>query len=409
MNSANTIGFANVQGLSFSPFDGKLYGINPPLNNPVEIITIDTTTGIGAKVSQFPLGFGGGSLAFKSDGTLWTVNLIGVLDSVMFTDSLIQIDYSTNPGTVPVNFPTLEESTTFGPFSLFQAINALCYAPQGAPDQAVPTFREIDAVGVDNNGSVLASAGDTVFGFDPDFQVTPSGINAGGLEQFLNIAIHPMTNRAYVRDGVSGKVYEFEPGSLGATRSIQYRPAARFFELPRYPAMGLDPVNNNLYLAGDFQMHRVNLGSEMTDEIDNGAADTPEALTVDPVRRRLHVNMQLSGPGGCSSIRTYNLDTLEVVGEICVSDYQIFNMAFDPARNRIAANARFVVPSFSTHVRFFNMDTFTEEAFSPLLLQEASDGTNPSDAFLAMDSDRNQLLIARPDTPARLEFYGLPD
>jgi hypothetical protein len=61
------------------------------------------------------------------------------------------------------------------------------------------------------------------------------------------------------------------------------------------------------------------------------------------------------------------------------------------------------------NVRFFNMDTFAEEPFSPLFMATAADNTDPSDAFLAIDPDRNQLLIARPDTPARLEFYQMPN
>jgi hypothetical protein len=402
------IGFTNVQGLSFSPLDGKLYALNPPLNGPVQIITIDIVTGLGALVSELPLGFTGGSLAFKPDGTMWTVNLIGVTDTVMFTDSLIQIDYTTNPATIPTNFPTIEIPMVESAESHFQGIDSLCFAPEGGGDQIVPTFQNIDAVAVDNDGGVLASVRDTVFGFDPDFFYSPSGIDAGGLEHFLNIVVNPLGSLAYVRDGISGLVYEFHPGQAGVDRQIRYRPATTSFFLPQHPGAGIDPTTNRLFLVGDFQLHAVDLVTEISDEIDDGPNDNPVGVIVDHLRRRLHVNMQLDGPGGCSSIRTYHLDTLQVLGEICGSDLQIFNMAFDPVHNRIAANCRITAPSFDTRVRFFDMDTSTEPPFQPILLQTAPDNTNPASAFLAIDPDRNQLIVSRPDTPARLEFYQLP-
>ncbi len=408
--SGNNIGFANVQGLSFSPLDGKLYGLNPPLNGPVQVVTIDINTGVGALVTELPLGYTGGSLAFKPDGTLWSINLLGVTDVVTHTDYLYQIDYTTNPATIPVEFPTVEFTSSSPSFDvLFQGIDSLCFAPEGGGDQTVPTFQNVDAVAVDHDGGVMASAGSGVFGFDPDFQFFPSGINPGGLQSFMSIAVHPVNDVAYVRDGISGEVHEFVPVQIGVTNTIQYRPAAGAYFHPQQPDSGIDPMTNRLFLVGDFQLHRVDLGTGFSEEIDDGANDDPVGVIVDPVRRRLHVNMQLGGPGGCSSIRTYQLDTMQMLGEICGSSFQIFNMAFDPVRNRIAANCRITAPSFDINVRFFDMDTFTEESFSPLLLQTASDNTNPSSAFLAIDPDRNQLVVARPDTPPRIEFYLLPN
>ncbi len=406
--SANPTEFANVQGLSFSPLDGKLYGINPPLNGPVQIVTIDIGSGAGALVTELPLGYTGGSLAFKPDGTLWSVNLLGIRNVVTHTDFLYRIDYSTNPATT-FDFPTLEFSMESIGFNvLFQGIDSLCFAPQAAGDQTVPTFQEIDAVGVSHDGGVMASAGSSVIGFDPDFAIFPSGINAGGLESFRSIVIDPTNDLAYVRDGNSGKVHEFDPGQEGVTNTIQYRPASAFYAIPRQPDSGIDPVNHNLYLVGDFQMHRVNVFSGVSDEIDDGANDNPEGIIVDGARRRLHVNMQFGGPGNCGSIRTYNLDTMQVLNNICGDGPQLFNMAFDPVRNRIAVNCR-TSTQFDMAVRIFNMTTFEEESFSPISLPMTADHTNALAAFLAFDTDRNQLLIARPDTPARLEFYQLPN
>lgn len=401
--------FSNVQGLCFSPLDGKLYGLNPPLNGPVQIVTIDTATGAGTLVTELPLGYTGGSLAFKPDGTMWTVNLLAPTAQVPRTDFLYQIDYSTNPATIPIQFPTLEFSlSSIGNDILFQGIDSLVFVPETSGDQTVPILIDVDAVAVDHNGAAIASAGSGVFGFDPNFEIYPAGMDAPGLARFQSIAVHPTNNVAYVRDGISGKVYEFVPDQEGVTNTIEYRPATTSYFHPMQPDSGIDTLTNNLYLVGDFQMHRVNLGTEQSDVIDDGPNEDPVGVIVDSVRRRLHVNMQLGGPGGCSSIRTYNIDTMEVVGEICGSSFQIFNMAFDPVRNRIAANCRIGVPSFDMNVRFFNMDTFAEEAFSPLFMGTAADGTDPSDAFFALDPDRNQLLVARPDTPARLEWYQLP-
>lgn len=407
--SGADIGFGHVRGLSFSPLDGMLYGINPPLNGPVQIIRIDITSGVGTLISELPLGRTGGSLAFKPDGTMWSVNLLGDRDVVTHTDYLYQIDFSTNPCTVNEPFGTLEFSTSFPGFNvLFQAINGLCFAPEGGGDQTVPTFQDVDAVGVDHDGGVMASAGSGVFGFDPEYQIAPGGINPGGLENFRSIAVHPANDVAYVRDGISGKVFEFVPGQTGVTQTIQYRPAAGAFFLPRQPDSGIDPVPNDLYLAGDYQLHRVKLDTGDSQEIDDGANDNPEGVIVDPARRRLHVNMQFGGPGNCGAIRTYNLDTMEVLNNICGDGPQLFNMAFDAVRNRVAVNCR-VSAQLDMAVRVFNMTTFAEESFSPIALPRAADNTNASAAFLAFDTDRNQLLIARPDTPARLEFYQLPD
>lgn len=408
--SGADIGFGHVRGLSFSPLDGKLYGINPPLNGPVQIITIDTTTGLGTLATELPLGRTGGSLAFKPDGTLWSVNLLGDRDVVTHTDYLYQINYLTNPATVNEPFDTLEFTTSFPGFNvLFQAINGLCFAQQGGGDQFVPTFQGVDAVGVDHDGGVMASAGSGVFGFDPEYHIAPGGINPGGLQRFQSIAVHPVNDVAYVRDGISGKVYEFVPGMEGVTNTIQYRPAAGAYFHPRQPDSGIDSTLNMLYLVGDAQMHRVNLATGQSDEIDDGVNDHPEGVFVDPVRRRLHVNMQFGGPNdNCGSIRTYNLDTMEELNDFCATNGpQLFNMAWDPVRNRIAVNCR-TSTQFDMTVRFFNMDTFTEEPFSPLPLPRAADNTNAVDAFLALDPVRNQLIVARPDTPARVEFYKLP-
>lgn len=408
--SADPLEFSNVQGLKFSPLDGKLYGINPPLNGPAQIVTIDIQTGAGTHVTELPLGYIGGSLAFKPDGSMWTVNLLVPTMLVPRTDFLYQIDYTTNPATIPVQFPTLEFSlSSLGNDIHFQAINSLCFVPQSSTDQIVPAFQNIDALGVDQNGGVLASAGAGVFGFDPDFEILPAGIGGLGLASFQSITVHPLSNIAYVRDGNSGKIYEFIPDQSGVTNTIQYRPSSSSYFHPMQPDSGIDAQTNNLYIVGDFQLHRVNLGTGQTDEIDDGPNEDPVGVIVDSVRRRLHVNMQLGGPGGCSSIRTYNIDTMELLAEICGSNFQIFNIAFDPVRNRIAANCRITVPSFDMNVRFFDMDTFTENSIAPLLLQSAPDNTNPSDAFLAIDSVRNVLLIARPDTPPRLEFYQMPN
>ncbi len=404
--SANPTQFSDVQGLSFSPLDGKLYGLNPPGNGPVQIVTIDTVTGAGALVSELPLGYTGGSLAFKPDGTLWSIKLLGILDTVMFTDSLFQIDYTTNPATIPVDFPSLELSVTFGPQSLFQAINGLCFAPQGGGDQTILAPRDVDALGLTTNGSVLASAGDQVIGFDPDFAITPGGIDSNGLQTFLDIVVHPVTNKTYVRDGISGVVYEFVPGQIGITRQIQYRPAGNSFSPPRNPGAGIDPVTNRLFLAGDFQLHVVDLGTEVSTEIDT-VNDDPQGVIVDHVRRRLHVNMLLGGPGGCSSIRTYDLDRLQVVGEICAG-IQIFGMAFDPVKNRIATNSRFEVPTFDLKVFFFDMTSSVMEPYN-LLLQTAADNSNAVDSFMAFNPVLNTFMIARPDTPPRVEFYQMPN
>lgn len=408
--SPNPTTFSNVQGLCFSPLDGKLYGLNPPGNGPVQIVTINTATGAGTLVTELPLGYTGGSLAFKPDGTMWTVNLLVPTAQVPQTDFLYQIDYSTNPATIPVQFPTLEFSlTSFGNEPLFQGIDSLTFVPLTSGDQSIPISRDVDAVAVDHNGGAMASAESGVFGFDPNFEIYPAGMGTPGLATFQSIAVHPTNNVAYVRDGLSGKVYEFVPDQEGVTNTIQYRPSTTSYFHPMQPDSGIDTLTNNLYLVGDFQMHRVNLSTGLSDEIDDGPNEDPVGVIVDSVRRRLHVNMQLDGPGGCTSIRTYNIDTMQVVGEICGSSFQVFNMAFDPARNRIAANCRIGVPSFDMNVRFFNMDTFAEESFSPLFMGTAADGTNPSDAFLTIDPDRNQLLVARPDTPPRLEWYQLPN
>ncbi|QDV89730.1 hypothetical protein RAS2_08030 [Phycisphaerae bacterium RAS2] len=403
--SPNPTEFSNVQGLTFSQVDGHLYGLNHTA--PSQIVSINTSTGAAALVCELPLGRGGGSLASMPDGTLWGVNLIGVHDSVMFTDYLYRIDCSTNPATL-LEFPTLELGVQFGPQTLFQGINSLCFAPNAAPDQTVPTFQSIDALAIDPVHGLMAAAGDGVYGFDPDFEYFPSGIGVAGLADFKRIVLNQGGDRAYVRDGLSGKVYEFEPGQTGVTNQIQYRPASGFYSIPRQPDSGIDAQTGALFLAGDFELYQVDLASGNSVLIDDGANDNPEGVIVDSARRRLHVNMQFGGPANCGAIRTYNLDTLQVINNLCGDGPQLFNMAFDPVRNRIAVICR-VSTQFDMVVRIFDMDTYVEEPFSPISLPRAADNTNASSAFLEFDTVRNQLIVARPDTPARLEFYGLPD
>ncbi len=134
----------------------------------------------------------------------------------------------------------------------------------------------------------------------------------------------------------------------------------------------------------------------------------------DAQRRRLHVNVLL-GIGGapgteCSTIRTLNLDTFEVLGEFCVG-VQVFNMAFDAVRNRIATNARFLLATFDTQVSLFDMESRSRLGFN-LILESTENGQETSNTFdvkLTIDSARNQLVVGLFGSNPRVEFYGLPE
>jgi len=66
------IGFDRVGGIDFNPSTGILYGIGAnPTTNTFDLITINTTTGVGTSVGDTGFTFATQDINFRSDGTLW--------------------------------------------------------------------------------------------------------------------------------------------------------------------------------------------------------------------------------------------------------------------------------------------------------------------------------------------------
>lgn len=393
------VGFTNIQGLAFSP-SGELWGFHAT-NEPNPLVTINLTTGVAIERSRLPLSYTAGSLAFKPDGSLWIVDLV--------RDALIQVD--PDSGAILLEFPTLERGIFPLPGTFFKAINGLAFAAPGGGDPFVGGPSEIDSLGVAPDGGVVVAVNNSVSGFDSALILRDGGFDADGSGTFRGVVVHSESNLAYVRDGIAGIVYEIRPDTLDLVREIQYRQELGLHSPAREPGMAIDPQTGRLFVVGDSRIHIVNLSDGTSaDMMFDGDA---QAVIVDAQRRRLHVNVLL-GIGGapgteCSTIRTLDLDTFEVLGEICVG-VQIFNMAFDAVRNRIATNARFLVATFDTQVSLFDMETMSRLGFN-LILESTENGqetSNTFDATLTIDSDRNQLVVGLFGSNPRVEFYQLP-
>ncbi len=391
------IGSTDIQGLSFSP-DGVLYGLTPGRNVHSSLATIDLTTGLATKVATVPV-LVPFSLAFKPDGTLWSVELLN--------DTLIQINPDT--GRIERQFPTLKILKTW-PFSggyFFDVVNGLTFAPEGGTDATVPGSREIESVGIDGNGGMLAATSDKVFAFDSAMNSRGGGVAVGPIKTFRSIVYNPDNGMAYVRDGLARTVYEIDPNDPSHLREIQYEDppdGGNQFATPRQPEMQIDTTTGTLYLVHNSDVYAVDLSAGTAEKL---AVDLDaQAVVVDSARRRLHVNTLLGGPENCSTIRTYDLDTLASIGEVCVG-VQIFGMAFDPTRNRMAANARFEIPTFDTRV--FLIDLSTHSMIPYDLLVPSSEGTDAAFyACMGIDPDRNRLLVGIGGANPRVEFHQLP-
>ena len=67
------IGYNRVGGIDFDPNTGILYGVGAnPTTDAWELITINTTTGVGTAVGNTGFTFATQDLNFRSDGTLWS-------------------------------------------------------------------------------------------------------------------------------------------------------------------------------------------------------------------------------------------------------------------------------------------------------------------------------------------------
>jgi len=398
--SGQYIGFTNIQAMSFSP-SGVLYGVQLT-NAPNPLLTIDTTTGIATQIGEIPLTYAVGMLAFKPDGTLWTVD--GP------RDALIQIDPVN--GAIVQEFATLKRTRPSFTTFYFDVNEGLAFAKPAGGEASIFSDSDIDAVGLDADGGILTTAGNTLFAFDNQMVIRDAESNLGGLKRFESVQLNPANGKLFVRDGIQSAVYEIDPADLSTERELQYRTPTGFYGVPRQPDMGVDTQSGKLYIATDTRLYRIDLLT--------GNAEDPmiegdvQAVIVDTARRRLHLNMKLgsvdANGSSCSSIRTLNLDTLELVKETCAG-VQIFDIAFDAQRNRLAVNVRLVIPGFDTQIHVYDLATLARLPYHIAIDASESIGetSNPFDARLAIDVDRNQLLVGYRGENPRIEFFNLPD
>jgi len=398
--SGQFIGFTNIQALAFSPA-GALYGVHLT-NAPNPLVTIDHSTGVATQIGMMPLTYNAGMLAFKPDSTLWTVD--GP------RDALIQIDPAT--GAIVQEFATLKRARPSFTTFYFDVNEGLAFAKPAGGEANIFSNEDIEAVGLDQDGGILTSAGNSLFAFDNSMIIREAESNLGGLKHFESVLLNPANGNIFVRDGLEATVYVINPADLSTVVEMQYRTPTGFYSVPRQPDMGLDTQATQLYVATDTRLYRIDLLTGNAEDL--MIEGDVQAVIVDVARRRLHLNVKLGSTDAsgmnCSSIRTLNLDTLEKLNEVCAG-VQIFDVAFDAQRNRLAVNVRLVIPGFDTQIHLYDLNAHTRLPFAVDIdaTEAAGETSNPFDARLGIDAARNQLLVGyRGDNP-RIEFYQLPD
>ncbi len=99
------IGYNRVGGIDFDPISGTLYGIGAnPTTDAWELITINTTTGVGTAVGNTGFTFATQDLNFRSDGTLWTYSGGGNIYTInLMTGAATLVGFIGGSGNPPGN------------------------------------------------------------------------------------------------------------------------------------------------------------------------------------------------------------------------------------------------------------------------------------------------------------------
>jgi DNA-binding beta-propeller fold protein YncE len=382
------LGFSNIQGISFSPA-GVLYGIQNV--QPTDLVQINTDTGAGTKVADIPLTYAFSSLAFKPDGTLWSVEQV--------RNALVQIDVGT--GAILTEFDTLVVSKDFGGF-YFENMFGLTYVPGGIPGGFVKSNLDTDAAAVLANGDVVVTAGSEVirhYGSDLSYAASTT---LGSLNDFYTIAYDARMNLIYVRDGSEGILYELDATTLETAREFVLHDPRNGFNRTVTPLMAVDSDGRQLFVRDEGVLYRVDLTAPVDEAVSEVAGiQDPQGVAVDPVNNVFIVNDLGSNP---ATLRVFDLDTLQQVAERGLGN-QIHQYVVDPAGGRLAVNVR-VTTSFDTQVFLLDTATLADLPFTAILTGENEPGS--IDAQLSIDSKNNQLIVTRAGNPSRVEFYDLP-
>lgn len=383
--------FDNIQGLAVSQ-GGSLYGIHS--GNPSMLVLLDKATGSGSLAAELPLGYTFGSLCFKTDGTLWSVDLT--------RDALVQIDPET--GSILTEFDTLVMQLPYKPDPAFEGIDSLTWFPSepvcGRIYEAVPE-NTIDALTLcDPAGSVLAASINFLQHFDTTLGLTrapvrpPFPIYELG-PHFRHLLYCPETGLVYGRDPLKGLIYVINPASLDSIGEIPYTGASALSMLTHSTPLAIDPDTHRLFVQhheGD--VYIVDLGTNEVQELDY---ELPvEGLLADAERRRLYVATRSGSPG--PHLDQLDLDSLERLNRASF-DNLIGMMVLDPIRNRLAVNARIGI-TFTSKVYLYDLENFEKMPFSV--------SVDSLDPRMALDPVSNLLLLTVIETPPQVRIYELP-
>jgi DNA-binding beta-propeller fold protein YncE len=384
----------DIQGLSFSA-GGTLYGINTVV--PPELVTVSTADGSTATVGDLPLGTEIGSLAFCPDGTLWTVDLT--------LDRLLQLD--PNDASVVRAFDTLRVPKTWGEGYLFLAINALTWCPEPTTMAwEEDTETAVEALALAGNGRVLVSSMSRMGSLDQELYREDMPLTfPGDLVGLEDTVYDPATRRAYARDSLRGSLYEVDADTLALLREIDYRDAVLHVSKSTSVQMTIDTSTGRLFAVDEGTLLAIDLSddsmtrSERVEEIELGGT-VVGALANSP-DRRLYVAITVPHVGHC--ILALHLDTFAEEARFCAGLF-IQWMALDPVKNRLAVNWRMDQVCCESEIVLLECAGLTRIPYDLTFPQGAV-----QDVRMAFDTATNTLVLTRPGSVNRLQFYALPD
>ncbi|MCK6483648.1 MAG: hypothetical protein HUU22_08675 [Phycisphaerae bacterium] len=384
----------DIQGLTFTS-DGTLYGVNA-MGGPLAqgfLARIDPVTADRVIVGLFPLGYLFYCLAATPDGMLWSVRAS--------SNVLVQIDPA--DAAILREFTNLTIPVSFGPDHLFEQPQALTYCPDFFAAGRMPPGQSLRGVTAGANGKSFASTLGKVFAFDGGLGFDGAPAHVGGLNAFEELLVDPQQNAVFSRDGNGGTVFVFGGSPLELVQQFQYKDPVRTFSRGKSNSAAWDPVTRRLFFVDHLTVFIVNMDDASTEMLE--FADPIEGVLMDEARRRLYVGTQ-GGPSGRSELVSLSPSDFSVLGRMPLGT-QIHKMALDAQRNRLAVNVR-VNTSFTTQIVLVNLDDMSEITRFDLPPDADGDFESTIDAVLAIDAERNQLVVTRPGQRPRVELYQLP-
>lgn len=223
----------------------------------------------------------------------------------------------------------------------------------------------------------------------------------------------PDSGNFFLREALAGDIHVISPatgigGGPALLRSINYREQATSFSGAFSNAMDLDAQTGRLFVIDNGELLIVNISDDGGEagSFELSLQGEAQGVIIDSARRRLYVNLIFADTDtSAARVRAFDLDTLEQVADRVLGN-QLHWMALDADRGRLAVVTR-TTTSFDVPVFLLDADDLSLIPYTLVLPDEGLNAT--IHAQIAVDTTRNQLIVARDGATSRVEFYTLPD